>query len=270
MMKGFMMTLTVMDLGNMIAENFGEEDDNKDEEEIIYWHLETLEFPTIAHETFEDPDTGTMWRVLVPDDGNGNALIITEYVHNLGTRFHYNIGFTLFQSSEIQSVVRNWWNDSTIVGPTLRTRALDYEFQDAAGNAIPRTSTVAGAGIEVDRGNGSANRACQTPNNSNFERGITRPLAEGVGIPEPFILSISEANRYFTGNIGRVTRRSRFASTNARWWLRSGGGINGVGDDAFYLNRHSTVDVNGRISGDWEGSLSLSDRGIRPAVWVRR
>ena len=44
--------------------------------------------PTTAHATFQDPETGTVWRVLQPDDGNGHALIITEYVHVLNTSYH--------------------------------------------------------------------------------------------------------------------------------------------------------------------------------------
>jgi len=108
--------------------------------------------------------------VLLPNDGNGNALIITEYVHVLNTRYHSNLGFTLFQSAEASDNLRNWWDNNwtsngfttsphelNAIGSQLRSRALDYEFQNASSASIPRTSTDAGAGIEVDRGNGTAN-----------------------------------------------------------------------------------------------------------------
>ena len=111
--------------------------------------------------------------------------------------------------------------------------ALDYEFQDENGNPIPRTSEEAGAGIEVDRGNGIANpnleemlnledleeifemleggngTANSVPANTNVLRGRTRPLPQGTGTPEPFILSVSEANEYFDNNVDGQGRRAQ-------------------------------------------------------------
>lgn len=224
-----------------------------------------LELPTTPGGTFTDPETGTVWRVLEPDDGNGNALIITEYVHMTNTLYHSDSGFTLFQSSEAQTNVRNWYNNSENVGPTLKGLALDYEYQDATGASIVRTSEAAGVGIEVDRANGTLNSSTNAVSVSiNVPRGHTRPLGQGSGTPEPFILSISEANEYFTNMADRQTQVVN-TSTNAFWWLRSPGGSTSAASDL----RHAFVTNAGNIS--WSNAASASaDRGFRPALWIRR
>ena len=239
--------------------------------------VELLTIPNTAHATFQDPQTGTRWRVLLPDDGSGNALIITEYVHILNTRYHSNMGFTLFQSAEASTNVRNWWNNARFnepnaVGVNLRSRALNYEFQNESGGAIPRTSSATGAGIEVDRVAGSSNNPnFVVPNNTNVQRGHTRPLAPGVGTPEPFILSTSEANYYFNGNTGpqgRQTQQFNATSSNANWWLRSPGGSNSVA-----VGRHAAVFDNGLINhstGTSTVANTFPNVGLRPALWVRR
>jgi len=241
-----------------------------------------LIIPDTAHQTFQDPETGTWWRVLLPDDGYGNALIITEYVHLLNTRYHANIGFTLFQSAEASANLRRWWNNNwtgngittspheqNAIGTQLRARALDYEFQNESDGSIPRTNTDPGAGIEVDRGNGSPNSPeGAVPSSTNILRGYTKPIPNSNATAEPFVLSTSEANHYFSGNTGpqgRQTQRFDATSTYATWWFRSPGFNTFAGD----TNRHAFVNSNGSIiisnaTDAWGGG------GLRPALWLRR
>ena len=178
--------------------------------------------PKIAHERFQDPETGAWWRVLVPNDGNGNALIITEHVHMTShrehldhfsflnvatdTRYHTNIGFTYFQDTQARQNIINWFNytgPNAVVGPTIRSMALDYEFANGSKYTNP---VVVGVGIENDRVPGSHNGEAAGSNAGgvvgitvNLDRAITRPLPYGTGTPEPFVLSVSEANRFFGG-----------------------------------------------------------------------
>ena len=219
-----------------------------------------------AHDTFEDPDpdTDTVWRVLLPDDGNGHALIITEYVHILGRRYHSSIGFTPFQSADAILNVRQWWADANVIGPTLRARAVDYEFQNASGGSIPRTSTNVGAGIEVNRvvdsGNGVAGAVSV---DANVPRGRTRANPGSNLAPEPFILSTSEANHYFSGATGPQGRQARRVNGGgAIWWLRSPGFMTTASD-----NRHAAVLNNGFV-GAGSASANWESVGHRPALWI--
>ena len=237
-----------------------------------------------AHDTFQDPQTGTWWRVLLPDDGNGNALIITEYVHLLNTRYHSNNGFTLFQSAEASTNLRRWWNNDwtnngvnmnsphelNAIGPTLRAMALDYEFQTESGTPIPRTSTAPGAGIEVDRANDSLNSPeGAVSSNTNVQRGHTRPIPNSNATAEPFVLSTSEANHYFsgiTGPQGRQTQQFNNTSSDASWWLRSPG-HNASTDGS---GRHAFVNNGGNIIFAFNATGAWNDEGLRPALWIRQ
>ena len=88
--------------------------------------------------------------------------------------------------------------------------ALDYEFQDNSGFSISRTSTTTGAGIEVDRVDGSPNSSeGAVPSNTDVPRGHTRPIPNSNATAEPFVLSTSEANHYFSGNTGLQGRQTQ-------------------------------------------------------------
>ena len=226
-----------------------------------------------AHDTFEDPETGTVWRVLVPANdsrgGYGNALIITEYVHLPGTRYHSDYGFTLFQSSEAQQTIRSWWNNESsegdVIGTSLRSVSLDYEFQTDEGESIPRTSEDDGVGIESNRGNGSDNDFWNyTDPTSTSREGLTRPLALGYGSPEPFVLSIAELNSYFPEGINRATGRIGAPAANTTWWLRSSAIL--VQHSA--INRHAAVNPEGSNNFVFVAIDSGGNRGFRPALWI--
>ena len=239
--------------------------------------LRPLTIPNTAHETFQDPETGTWWRVLLPNDGNGNALIITEYVHLLNTRYHSDRSFTLFQSTEASNNLRRWWNnewsdngitasphEQNVIGIQLRAMALDYEFQDESGFSIPRTNTAPGTGIEIDRGNGTEN----SPEgfvrwNTDVLRGRTRPISNSNYTAEPFILSTSEANHYFngrTGSQGSQARPFNDPSVYAFWWLRS--------PAPFAIAPHALMTPGGI---DIAVALATQNHfGLRPALWIQR
>jgi len=251
---------------------------------IINVSAKPLVVPNEAHELFQDPETSTWWRVLVPNDGNGNALIVTEYVHVLNTRYHSTTGFTLFQLAEVNDNLRRWWNNEwtgngitaspseNAIGPTLRARALNYEFQNESGDSIPRMNPNTGAGIEVDRIYGTGNSLAGSVHwDTDVLRGHTRPVPNSNSVAEPFILSVSEVNHYFSGQrfapgpMGRRAQKFNAMSTDANWWLRSPGDST----DASSTGRHSIINNRGDFStsnatGAWEYG------GLRPALWIRR
>ena len=213
---------------------------------------------------FTDPQTGITWRVLVSASdsrgGRGNMLLITEHVHMTGP-YHNNIGFTPFINSNARTNVENWFNNPDNVGLTLRGMVFDYEFQNATGGSIPRTSTALGAGIEVDRPNGSNNHSGHVPTTTNVLRGRTRLIPETEGNGMAFILSTSEANEYFTDN---AHRQALVADSPAfgNWWLRSPSGSTVAVAD----QRHAVVATNGGIA---TGIATTAAPGLRPAVWIR-
>jgi len=220
-----------------------------------------------AHDTFKDPQTQTVWRVLLPDDGDGHALIITEHVHMLGSSYHSDIGFTPFQSADAISNVRQWWADAnaSVIGPILRARAVDYEFQNASGDSIPRTSTDVGAGIEVNRVDGSGNSAAGAVFvSANVPRGRTRANPGSNLAVEPFILSTSEVNHYFSGATGPQGRQARRVggAEHVIWWLRSPGFMTTASE-----NRHAAVLNNGFV-GAGSASANWVNVGHRPALWI--
>ena len=221
--------------------------------------------PNTRMQNFVDPDTGVCWRVLVPDDGAGNALVITEYLQG-GHVAHNPLAnvFTPFEGSHIQGVMSEWYTEN--VGPTLASYARSFEFQDNAGNYVSRfmengVTPRWGAGIEVDAGNAAAA--------NNVLRAIARPSGI-VGNGELFSLSISEANRYFLSIGERLATQygvARNANTNLRWHLRSpiatalSACINSAGTVATSASATNCGAVNGVA-----GNL----RHIRPAMWMQR
>ena len=215
---------------------------------------------------FPDPETGMWWYVLVraddPRGGIGNMLLITEYVHMPGTPYHNTIGFTSFFNSDARTNVENWFNNPANVGDTLRGMALDYEFQDADGNSIPRDPMVVGAGIEVDRADNTPNsEGFVVPKGTNVTRAHTRPILDSEGNGMAFILSTSEANEYFDNAAHRQALAAGFA--HGAWWLRSPGhrGLD------YYDFRHAVVHYDG-TTGGYFATLLVPHLGFRPALWI--
>jgi len=268
---------------------------------IELWMAQNIDIPETAHETFQDPETGTLWRVLLPDDGDGNALIITEYVHGLGTPFRNDgiNGFRTFEGSHLQDIMNEWFGNPNFVGRSLRSIALNYEFQDESGNTVYRQTISSGidsvveggqiisVGIEVDFVGGTVagtapwvtNGNTATQWGMNMTRGMTRPQTNGApGNGELFPLSVTEVYTYFAGanptplsngsaheiqeGVARHTQTVANAGSEAGGtgqWLRSPG--SGAAGPV------RLVGGSGNIIG------SLVDNpvvGFRPALWIRR
>jgi hypothetical protein len=153
--------------------------------------------PWEAHSIFQDPDNPYLqWRVLVSDDGAGNALIITEHLQS--NPFTWNDGgtWTPFEFSNAHSEMIAWWdNSSSTVGPGafIRSLALNYGYQTDLRAPVVANHEIQ-AGIEV-------NATAIT----NEIQAVTRPrYAPGMRFTElqrqvvpAFILSMTEINLYF-------------------------------------------------------------------------
>ena len=217
-------------------------------------------------ETLYIDSTGTVWYILVQANdergGVGNKLMITAYVHMTNTLYHNTLGFTSFINSNARTNVENWFNDNNFVSQALRSRVLDYEFQDAEGNSILRNSTAVGAGIEVNRANGSTNNTASVPVTTNITRAHTRPVADSRGNGMAFILSTSEINEYFENDVHRQALITG-SSTTGSWWLRSPGYGTAVGS----TYRHALISTSGNVH-NGVASTYVNNRGHRPAIWV--
>ncbi|MCL2634965.1 MAG: DUF6273 domain-containing protein, partial [Oscillospiraceae bacterium] len=75
-----------------------------------------------------------------------------------------------------------------------------------------------------------------------------------------FLLSVEEANKYFTSNSARIAENSSRNTENfclTWWWLRSRGQVD---------KTPSSVQGNGEITGLSPGYIA--ECGIRPAMWI--
>ena len=205
---------------------------------------------------FTDPETGVIWRILLPDDDNGNALIITERVFGVGTaRFSDVNMFRTFEGSDLQLMQNAWYADDNNVGATIRNHAMSYEFQNNNGNTVPRQNAnffnithPISAGIEVDVVDNSFHIQ------GNVLRARTRALA---GAGEVFTLSMSEVMEYFADNADRVARNAIGTLAYSEWLLRSPAG----GTNVMIQRVNSS---NGAIL----NRLPANTGGHRPALWV--
>jgi len=275
--------------------------DDMTEDAVALWMNQNIDIPNVAHSNenleasqFRDPETGTLWRVLVtaddPRGGVGNALIITEYIHNFGVQ--YNLAepdgpgsiFTNFQFSNLRNHptqgILAWFDGSTFVGRSLRSVALGYEFGalDMEGPSVGRPASateVSGAGIEYDfdpmtpvwHANGDV--VMGMARNQAF----ARPVVNSMGDGEPFVLSVSEVALYFESanathtthlESGGIDRRAQSLpgtgnAVNRLWWLRTPG--------TYVVNQLRVVGT----AGDVHGAFAVNDVvGFRAALWVRK
>ena len=238
------------------------------------------------HETFTVPGSDTEWRVLLPDDGDGNALIITEHVHGWDhnglteqdRRFNTVAAFRTFEGSVLQDTMNIWFDhihlENANVGTQIRSASLNYEFQNNEGETVVRQNAMdnISAGIEMDwtiatgpHLGSIATLAAQQPG-PDFLRAVTRPERGSVGNGELFPLSLIEVQIYFApdgvGIAGEngIAQRVDSTNTNTAWWLRS------AGTNATRVRAVS-------VTGNFHGSLNIdggTDAGFRPALWVRR
>ena len=207
--------------------------------------------------------TGVQWRVLA-EDGNGNQLIITEYVHGF-VQDNSSYGLVQYNSSNVYTflgqsdglrIALNTWFVDTLA-PELRENALP------AGNVDNDVRLTIGASANEN----VAEVFFVVTVHENEAAGWT-VAATGTASPENslFVLSISEVNKY--SNLGtlnvqgmvRVVPEGHFVP--AAWWLRSPG-ISSEGPVALM----SAGDTDGaRIT-----AVPASEKyGFRPALWISR
>lgn len=113
-----------------------------------------LTIPTTAHTIFNDPQTCLPWRVLVPNQ-DGNALIITEYVHGYGTTTfdnaadaydwtgtnYHNTGtsFINFEATTLFTAMQAWYQNNNNVGSLLRNQSRNYQLNTATNLTVSTT-----------------------------------------------------------------------------------------------------------------------------------
>ena len=251
-----------------------------------------------AHDTFTVPGSDTEWRVLLPNDGNGNALIIAEYVQqyplSAGRTFQYNFHmqgsniFSLFEESDAKVSVNTWFNNvhEDSVSEQIRSAALNYEFQDNEGVTMARD--VQGAGIEMDwdlaltwdqnqtensvgvsNADVLSNWHCQGTSwphaGCQFRRALTRPIGN-PGNGQAFLLSATEVNTYFIGATGETGRRTQGYENTLTIWANRIWPLRSTGHSM--TNQIRVVDTLGDFPGG--GTTYWVNVGMRPAVWVRR
>ena len=199
--------------------------------------------PSTAGQVFQDVN-GIAWRVIVPDDGNGNALIITENVHNAIT-YNSTNAWAAFESSNLRTNetqgMDTWFAESA--GDDIKGIALEYAYPEGA---------YAGGAEMASTGSGWSATA-----NLDIARTIAGN-ASTVGEGNVFAMSVSEVNHY-AATEALNTVATNTSGTASPWWLRSPG----VGATGTMV---SGVNADGTIS-NRAGNASI---GFRAALWVRK
>ena len=195
---------------------------------------------------------GIVWRVLYIDNA-GNRLLITEHVHGIDTQFHSTAQFVPLQRSDrLRPALNDWFNNA--LSPELRERALPASNLNNDVRSSPsyvqnwyRENETAGW---TSAGSGIATAA-----NSMF------------------ILSLSEVNRYFPGDIAAplAPEPSRVGANTygftSAWWLRSPGGpIDRLDSD--YQATATAISVTGALQVREVNPRPDTNIGFRPALWV--
>jgi len=200
------------------------------EEARDLWLRVDLDLPDVPHDPenpapslWSDPETGTVWRVLIPASdprgGDGNVLIQTEHVHSVATRgdcdnpddgnVDIDIGedgngvlawndalspwcgiWLPFEESRLRTGpygTQAWFNNETgyNIGDSLRSRAMNFEYGPVDDLDAPAVPrTDPNAGIEQDWAWGDAFMS-----NANFwalaqtPAAMTRASTRPIGQP---------------------------------------------------------------------------------------
>lgn len=207
----------------------------------------SISIPRIVGEKFTD-STGFEWRVLaIADD---KALIITEHVHAMNTKYHSEDGFRPFQTAEISQTLNLWYDNDKFVSTELKARALSYAFQLEDG-------TPGGNGVENQASTWQSNRATTNQRQARTIPGTT------TGGDKAFVLSVSELNQYFEDNVAvraalRVSE-SGVPGKPAYWWLRS--------PSTHFEYTQWLVGPDGYVFYD-PATHATGHLGLRPALWV--
>ena len=208
--------------------------------------------PRTPGQRFED-ENGVEWRVLVPDDGNGNALIITQYVYNANINYNSSNQWTLFENSYLRNDSTNgmaaWYNNT--VGNDIKELALNYAYPEG-GNGVEWDAPLNLAETEFN----------ERVNAVIDEKAITLPGSPVTGGDVPiFALSASEANYY--GEIGALNKSAQETAGGYafNWWLRTPG-----------RTANNNVGLRMRAVGDIQSNAAFGSSaiiGFRGALWVQ-
>jgi hypothetical protein len=179
---------------------------------------------------------GVIWRVL-HDDGNGHKLIMTEYVYGNGTRYLTSGSWIPLDSgTTLKAALLTFYQDT--MGSEVKDVAVAYEtplldVRSSYGSFVATENAAAGRS--------KAGTATANPTGSNVV----------------FVLSVSEANEYFSDNTARTGYNVIATGSTLSWWLRSPGASAATSASYVYTN------------GIPYGNVTPADttRGYRPALW---
>ena len=289
--------------------------DDMTEDAVALWMNQNIDIPNVAHSNenleasqFRDPETETLWRVLVtaddPRGGVGNVLIMTEYVHNFGVRYNTETNgevaddpsnvFTNFEFSSLRNHptrgILAWFDDPTFVGRSLRSIALGYEFGalDMTGSATPRLANVteiSNVGIECNFD--PSRPGCTTdpawiPNanimtiGENSPQVFARPVGEPGRNGEPFVLSASEVALYFNATTPNAyPSHTENGGIDRRASVVPGTEESTISNHHWWLRSPGDTAVNSVRRVSQNGAINstwavLTNVGFRPALWVRQ
>ena len=165
---------------------------------------------------------------------DGKALVISKYA--LDAEKYYEIGLSVTWET---CSLREW---------------LNIDFMDSAFNSVEKGKILT-VNVSAD----------ENPETNSYPGRTTQDKV--------FLLSITEANKYFKSNSDRQCEPTKYANANGAamgvnanngnqidtciWWLRTPGGSQ---------ENIACVGYNGGISnnGDW----SYNKNGVRPALWI--
>ena len=194
-----------------------------------------LELPSVG-QWFRDSED-MEWLVLYHDADSENSLIITRRVRGANTPVFSR--WDTFHET-MRTHLDTWELAPEIAEHALLANGADTDY---------RTSLADGSFLSVHA-------------NENEPEGRTTPGAPAETATDGlFILSISEANQYFSSSSARAASTEGWLNTPIGWYLRSPGALFPSG-----INEIIVVGVTGSISPLNPGGAVVS--GVRPALWV--
>jgi|GEM_PF-788224 len=180
------------------------------------------------------------WRVLYRNNVARTALIITESVFDVGVQYNgpENI-YTGLPQSDLRKHL-NTWAAGNLGGLRYHARVplnVNYDVRMRITDTHPTAWNVS----------------------ENAAMGRTRPGVRTNSDSAVFVLSLSEANRYFgpAGDYGNSAANNTARHTGRNWWLRSPGG-----NATFPV---SLVHTNGALATENSTHVNV---GFRPALWI--
>ncbi len=179
---------------------------------------------------------------LVLDKKDGKALVISKYALDCQ---QYN---TIYTDATWETCSLRKWLNGTFINEA---------FSEAEKSVIPTVAVSADKNPEYSTNPGNATQ------------------------DKVFLLSITEANQYFSSDSARQCEATAYAeaqdayvsssNVNCWWWLRSPGGNQvsaaTVDHDGYVDDYGYSVDYDGYVAG-YGYSVGISNSAVRPALWI--